>query len=44
MNQQHLGKADTAIMAAAAALMVANIYYCQPLVVLISKDSGLLKA
>lgn len=38
MNQQHLGKGATAFMAACTGLIVANIYYCQPLVVLISKD------
>jgi predicted MFS family arabinose efflux permease len=41
MEQKHLGKGDTAFMAACAGLIVANIYYCQPLIVLISKEWGL---
>jgi len=41
MKQKHLGKADTAFMAACTGLIVANIYYCQPLIVLISKEWGL---
>lgn len=41
MDQQYLGKADIAFMAVCAGLMVANIYYCQPLVVLISKEFGI---
>ncbi|SFE33014.1 Predicted arabinose efflux permease, MFS family [Chitinophaga sp. CF118] len=41
MNQQHLKKADIAFMAACTGLIVANIYYCQPLVVLISKEFGI---
>lgn len=41
MEQKHLGKADTAFMAACTGLIVANIYYCQPLIVLISKEWGL---
>lgn len=41
MDQQQLGKADIAFMAVCAGLMVANIYYCQPLVVLISKEFGI---
>jgi predicted MFS family arabinose efflux permease len=41
MNQQQLGKADIAFLAICAGLMVANIYYCQPLVVLISKEFGI---
>jgi predicted MFS family arabinose efflux permease len=41
MDQQELGKADIVFMAICAGLMVANIYYCQPLVVLISKEFGI---
>lgn len=41
MHKKHLGKGDTAFMAACAGLTVANIYYCQPLVVLIAKEWGL---
>lgn len=41
MEQKHLGKGDTAFMAACTGLIVANIYYCQPLIVLISKEWGL---
>lgn len=41
MEQKYLGKGDTAFMAACTGLIVANIYYCQPLVVLISKEWGL---
>lgn len=41
MEQKHLGKGDTAFMAVCTGLIVANIYYCQPLVVLISKEWGL---
>lgn len=41
MEQKYLGKGDTAFMAACAGLTVANIYYCQPLVVLIAKEWGL---
>jgi predicted MFS family arabinose efflux permease len=41
MDEKHLGKGDTAFMAACAGLVVANIYYCQPLVVLIAKEWGL---
>lgn len=41
MEQKHLGKGDTAFMAACAGLIVANIYYCQPLIVLVSKEWGL---
>ncbi|WP_343668903.1 MFS transporter [Chitinophaga sp.] len=41
MEHKHLGKADTAFMAACTGLIVANIYYCQPLIVLIAKEWGL---
>jgi predicted MFS family arabinose efflux permease len=41
MNQPYLGKADTAFMSVCAGLIVANIYYCQPLVVLMSKEFGI---
>ena len=41
MEQKHIGKADTAFMAACTGLIVANIYYCQPLIVLIAKEWGL---
>jgi len=41
MEKKHLGKGDTAFMAACAGLTVANIYYCQPLVVLIAREWGL---
>ncbi|SDG39643.1 MFS transporter [Chitinophaga filiformis] len=41
MEHKHLGKGDTAFMAACTGLIVANIYYCQPLIVLISKEWGL---
>ncbi|SFN99695.1 Predicted arabinose efflux permease, MFS family [Chitinophaga sp. YR627] len=41
MEQKHLGKGDTAFMAACAGLIVANIYYCQPLIVLMAKEWGL---
>lgn len=41
MDQQQLGKADIVFMAICAGLMVANIYYCQPLIVLISKEFGI---
>ncbi|UPK70945.1 MFS transporter [Chitinophaga filiformis] len=41
MEKKHLGKGDTAFMAACTGLIVANIYYCQPLIVLISKEWGL---
>jgi len=41
MAEQQLGKADIVFMAICAGLMVANIYYCQPLVVLISKEFGI---
>lgn len=40
-HQKHLGKADTAFMAACTGLIVANIYYCQPLIVLIAKQWNL---
>ena len=36
-----LSKADTLFMAACTGLIVANIYYCQPLIVLIARDFGL---
>lgn len=41
MEHKHLGKGDTAFMAACTGLIVANIYYCQPLIVLIAKEWGL---
>jgi predicted MFS family arabinose efflux permease len=41
MHSKSLGKSDTLFMAACAGLVVANIYYCQPLIVLIAKDFGL---
>jgi predicted MFS family arabinose efflux permease len=41
MEQKYLGKGDTAFMAICAGLIVANIYYCQPLIVLMAKEWGL---
>lgn len=41
MERKQLGKGDTAFMAACTGLIVANIYYCQPLIVLIGKEFGL---
>ncbi|PSL36081.1 MFS transporter [Chitinophaga ginsengisoli] len=41
MEHKHLGKGDTAFMAACTGLIVANIYYCQPLIVLIAKEWAL---
>ncbi|WP_246197609.1 MFS transporter [Chitinophaga agrisoli] len=38
MHSKSLGKSDTLFMAACSGLVVANIYYCQPLIVLIAKD------
>jgi predicted MFS family arabinose efflux permease len=40
MENKHLSKADTIFMAICTGLIVANIYYCQPLTVLISKHYG----
>ncbi|HXS36236.1 MAG TPA: MFS transporter [Flavipsychrobacter sp.] len=36
-----LKKADIAIMALCTGLIVANLYYCQPLIILIAKDFGI---
>jgi hypothetical protein len=38
MQSKSLGRSDTLFMSACAGLVVANIYYCQPLIVLIAKD------
>lgn len=40
MDKHHLNRADTVFMAACTGLIVANIYYCQPLIVLIGKHFG----
>lgn len=39
-----LNKSDTLIMAVATAFIVANIYYCQPLIVLIAKEFNISSA
>jgi len=39
--QNTLKRADTMLMAFCTAFIVANIYYCQPLVILVAKDFGL---
>lgn len=41
MQTKPPGRADTLFMAACTGLLVANIYYCQPLIVLIARDFGL---
>jgi predicted MFS family arabinose efflux permease len=38
MQSKSLGRSDTLFMSACAGLVVANIYYCQPLIVLIAED------
>ncbi|GAA0529880.1 MFS transporter [Chitinophaga japonensis] len=38
MQGKQLSRSDTLFMAACSGLVVANIYYCQPLLVLIAKD------
>ncbi|WP_298736957.1 MFS transporter [uncultured Chitinophaga sp.] len=38
MQSKSLGRSDTLFMSACAGLVVANIYYCQPLIVLIARD------
>ncbi len=40
----HLRKSDTLIMAIATAFIVANIYYCQPLIVMIAKEFNISSA
>ena len=40
MENDNLGRGQVLFMALSTGLIVANIYYCQPLVVLISKDFG----
>jgi predicted MFS family arabinose efflux permease len=40
MNKNSLSKGQVLFMALCTGLIVANIYYCQPLVVLISKEFG----
>jgi predicted MFS family arabinose efflux permease len=39
-EQKHLSKAQIILMASSTGLIVANIYYCQPLIVLIAKEFG----
>jgi predicted MFS family arabinose efflux permease len=41
MHSKPLGRADTLFMAACTGLIVANIYYCQPLILLIAQDFNL---
>ena len=40
INHQSLKRSDVAIMACATALIVANLYYCQPLIILIAEEFG----